>query len=310
MTLILTIVTPHFVAQASDRRFTNGLGEAKDEDANKAIMLACRDADVMVAFTGLAEFGGKLTHFHLLDFLSEVNATTLPLRRMTGLLREWLTARFRPLNLLPEGKCLSVVMAGWSRPEYEPIVKVITNCEENGALQPKAAAEFRTIHVDSVPKYYFRNDGSGYNDQSWTLYKADFQKRIVELLRRDNHWENVQDYMRDIIWEEAESEQYKSCIGKNCMSAVLYRGDRSCVVRYYSALEVSQRIWAPALITDQGNGQISIAYAAMDGLPSTAPGVTAIGSGDPLEGHFRILIPDRGVREGPGLPIVPPLEED
>ena len=59
MTLIVTAVGKSFVIQASDRRLTTPSGALHDDNANKALCVACRDAVFAMAYTGLAQIGSK-----------------------------------------------------------------------------------------------------------------------------------------------------------------------------------------------------------------------------------------------------------
>lgn len=53
MTLILTLTTPVYVVQVSDRRLTYPDGSVFDDGANKALVVECADAQFSVSYTGL-----------------------------------------------------------------------------------------------------------------------------------------------------------------------------------------------------------------------------------------------------------------
>lgn len=54
MTLVLSIATPTFVAQASDRQLTRLDETIFDDQANKVIVVHCRDGRFVLGYTGLA----------------------------------------------------------------------------------------------------------------------------------------------------------------------------------------------------------------------------------------------------------------
>ena len=57
MTLVLTVATANKVIQASDRLITYLDGTEYNSDANKAIIVTCRDAQFVISFTGAALVG-------------------------------------------------------------------------------------------------------------------------------------------------------------------------------------------------------------------------------------------------------------
>ena len=69
MTLIVAAGNKDFAVLAADRRLTSN-GKLVDDEANKATILACYDARMAIAFTGLATWGSFSTEKWLLESLS------------------------------------------------------------------------------------------------------------------------------------------------------------------------------------------------------------------------------------------------
>lgn len=74
MTLIITALADDAVVQVSDRRLTLADGSIFSEDATKAICIACSDARVSLAYTGLARIGMTPTDHWLMELLTEGRA--------------------------------------------------------------------------------------------------------------------------------------------------------------------------------------------------------------------------------------------
>jgi len=56
MTLVLSLATPDYVVQVSDRRLTDPTGKTVNENSNKSVLLTNRMA---FGYTGLARLAGQ-----------------------------------------------------------------------------------------------------------------------------------------------------------------------------------------------------------------------------------------------------------
>jgi hypothetical protein len=112
MTLIITAVADDAVAQVSDRRLTLPDGSVFSDDANKAICIACADARVSLAYTGLARIGDTPTDHWLVDLLTETKSAQKPFPDLLAMVAAAATERFSRLGHLGARRGLSLVFAG------------------------------------------------------------------------------------------------------------------------------------------------------------------------------------------------------
>lgn len=73
MTLIIAAANEQYAVLASDRRLTRPGGAVVDEETCKLTTFACKDAKVMIAYTGLATTGSGTTGNWIVDVLSEAS---------------------------------------------------------------------------------------------------------------------------------------------------------------------------------------------------------------------------------------------
>lgn len=73
MTLIIAAANDQYAVLASDRRLTRPDGTVVDEETCKITAFACKDAKVMIAYTGLATTGSGTTGDWVVDVLSEAS---------------------------------------------------------------------------------------------------------------------------------------------------------------------------------------------------------------------------------------------
>jgi hypothetical protein len=73
MTLIIAVANDQYAVLASDRRLTRPGGTVVDEETCKITAFACKDAKVMIAYTGLSTTGSGTTGDWVVDVLSEAS---------------------------------------------------------------------------------------------------------------------------------------------------------------------------------------------------------------------------------------------
>lgn len=146
MTLILSLATPDYIVQASDRRLTVGsgprIGELVDDDSNKVTLFCNR---MSFAYTGLAAIDGKRTDIWMVDILSKVirNSTTDAWKE---LIRE---ANSSFSNMQDKRiKRQAFVGIGWVRgtpiEPLQPIICTVSNALNNDLdWLPEATDQFR-----------------------------------------------------------------------------------------------------------------------------------------------------------------------
>jgi hypothetical protein len=132
MTLVITAATSRFVVQVSDRRLTYPDGCIYDDEANKAVVLQCRNAKLSMAYTGLGCVGSMRTDEWLVDVLANAGAGHKPMEEVIELLTQSATIEFARLSAPLEQKRLALVLAGWYLREKDvlnPVVWSVSNFE-------------------------------------------------------------------------------------------------------------------------------------------------------------------------------------
>jgi len=220
----------------SDRRLTTTHGPHNDE-FNKALVLVCRDAVLVSAFSGLAQAPG----FHIGKWLAE----TLPeavkpdclaphtMERLARMASKEITA----LQVSPAQKRLSMIFAGFHFGEQgpRPYVWTITNCE-NDQLEPleNVATEFKNLCMgerldnDEVPTFISAS-GSGER----LVSESDMDK-IKALLDAQRPPKAIVGKFVSMIRQIAEAPETSGTVGRQCMSVVLHAKDGSTESEYHT----------------------------------------------------------------------------
>lgn len=115
MTLILTLITPEFVIQASDRRLTDlSTGEPMTSRANKTVVVP--PAQMMFSYTGLAQLApGMPTDEWLMRKTFQLRESNDYMGALAGAATE----AFRKIALSDQKKRHAFAVAGWLAGEFE-----------------------------------------------------------------------------------------------------------------------------------------------------------------------------------------------
>ena len=237
MTLIVTAVGKSFVIQASDRRLTTPSGELRDDNANKALCVACRDAVFAMAYTGLAQIGSKRTDEWLADELTEMKAGDLSFIELWMALKSRLDPTFNNLRVDRKHRSLVLVMAG-----YRPIPKT------DGALRKfegqVAGFAGQLSNIDDDAAKPLPKPDNEFHWHSWWSPDIKELKRFPcfvhgteravsknEMIGLDRVSRRASSEAPEItagrcvylIRRTAKNEKYGGRIGKSCMSVVVSR---------------------------------------------------------------------------------------
>ncbi len=216
MTLIITLVSHPRVIQASDRRLTAD-GRPFDDNSNKAICINCRDAQVVIAYTGVARIGVTPTDRWLVDKLADLGASQLPLGELL------VTMHSLAATNLANEPGLTFAIAGYRYDASPPeaFVKWLSNkgdqhrrllCQTS-RLQIYAHGEFRAIGRRAL-RQLKRQIANGF-----FVHASD---------------EHVAACLVDVIREASRCPAYGGTIGSHCMTTSLSPNSRTVVAHYHS----------------------------------------------------------------------------
>ena len=184
MTINITVITPDYVLQASDRLMTAIAGGGYDDDANKGLLLQSDDGIFAITFSGLGRFRlGTKTHridLWLAERMLDDGLPELPIaagiKKLAGAATD-LSRRFKN-----PGARLSIVVAGWWRETASSAVMwLISNCLADDArtrLQ-RANDEFK---IQSIP--IARKGGMVWISGAWEVMSRPDRRRLKAALSR------------------------------------------------------------------------------------------------------------------------------
>lgn len=146
MTMVLALGNRDQFVQVSDRR-TSLDGQPLDDEYNKALVLHCMDACLLVGFAGLASAGTFRTNAWLRDTLLDCAPPDFQAGPMINRFVRRATDDFRGISqlasLCPEERRLTILLSGYTRAHSPPltIYGLVSNFEDLETNQRHSAAQ-------------------------------------------------------------------------------------------------------------------------------------------------------------------------
>jgi len=250
MTLNITAANPWFVAQVSDRRLT-WAGRPYDDEANKAVVLGCRDALLLVTYTGL----GYIDELRTDDWIVEVLDANKVVRRDMGfaveVLRQAATDAFSRLPAPDRGAAHTFLLAGWHcRGKRQiPYIWVVSNCEDLrngsfGCVRERFERQYRRMERDARPETVAGLVATGMQaavdrEECATVYAA---------LHGARDGEATAAAMVGIVQRAADHPEYGRYIGRDCMVAIAPREGMGDVDCYYVGSAGGRVAYTPQIV--------------------------------------------------------------
>lgn len=232
MTLNITAANPWFVVQVSDRRLTDRRltheGRTYDDEANKAVILGCRDALLVITYTGL----GYINELRTDDWIVEILDANKVARRDMGfavaVLQQAATETF---SRLAEPDCQqphTFVVAGWHRrgKRQIPYIWTVSNCEgvksgNFGCVRDRFAREYARMARDTRPEAVALLIATGATAAADRTQLA----RVHAELFGAKDPERVVAAMVLEVRRAAAHPEHGHLVGRDCMTVVLPRED-------------------------------------------------------------------------------------
>jgi hypothetical protein len=228
MTLNITLATPSFVAQASDRRMTRR-GQPSSDEANKAVVIKAVDGDITVTFAGLGVLDRMPVDDWLLERLSQDKSPTRGIEACVQSIRESATAAFLGMQHGRTMELHTFVVAGWSLYwKANAKIWVVSNCEnENLEMTEEPYDEFVVREVRPT-RHCVLITGMEPAVDPRAL------DRLVMGTREGVPIEQVLDAMVSEIRLAARHPDHGKYIGETCMTVAM-RPDGQTMAVYYPA---------------------------------------------------------------------------
>jgi hypothetical protein len=263
VTLILTVGTPNFVVQVSDRRFTcfdaNGRSWPCDEEANKEVTIRSSRFAAVVSFTGRATVGPVPLDLWLLDVLDMKVVRDGP----DACLEAIRIAADRNLGPDPNGRRYpqTFVFAGYEFGVPRPFMGLVTNCTSRSFQRRKTAATYELVR--SKPSGFLFNTAG-----ATAALPAHSRALLNQTAKRRKNYPATADAAVDLIRQASRHGKLGALIGKNC-SSVCVRPDGSLEAMYHAA-HTRPQTFGPNLIeehTDEGKGAMLFRGVESQGSP-------------------------------------------
>jgi hypothetical protein len=272
MTLIVGGANTEFVFLVSDRRFSYGGGYFEDE-RNKAIFFALKDARLLVAFTGLAEQGNFRTAAWITTALSESARPKFLLAPCIERFTEAATARFQTLPCSLEMRRLSIVMVGYLAAKDSPLwcwIRV-SNFERGGKELPQAEV-FKFESMGEV-RPCLREPHFAFAAGMKRALSRDRLNELAQMMSLRKPPAAAVDKAVDMINTASSSSLSGGTIGTQCNSVYLCRHDMAARAAYHSATATNETYLPDSVIADGRMGIIGrgIKIEAFDSTGNPRP---------------------------------------
>jgi hypothetical protein len=228
VTLILALGNPDYTIQLSDRRLTLRSGKP-GLDENKATLVTCKNARLLMGFSGLASTTGHRTAEWLLEILAEAappdDLAEAIIHRFVRLATEAFSCR--PLSRVSrEDRRLSVMFSGygyWTEPPLQ-IAALVSNFQdfESHRDAPEAWNEFRPFFlwekrppVGEAVATYVQRIGA------WPVLGPQEVAPLRTMLQERRPAEAVVGKAVEVMREAAAHPAARGTIGEDLSSAVI-----------------------------------------------------------------------------------------
>ncbi len=298
MTLIVSVLSPQWVMQASDRRITEGPGADPRDGANKAVFAAER---FVFAFTGRAEVDGAAADEWLQLTLARLFGRGMNAEDAFAEVALLLSGKISALPAADRNRALSIVGAGWSDESFaarEPLLVRISNLGDDSAGNPgEAAAEF-AVSIDTLAGPYLVDvAGVGLKPEQ----QGSLEAQVDSLLARDEAALPVARAVVEMIRQRATDSDE---VGRGVMLTNLPRApgppDGSIMLSggwpeksmrtfaYFHEQDKKDRWLAPLVVSSDGTalGDLvasgsRLAFPSFEPTPDSADMVPGMAYGDP-----------------------------
>ncbi len=222
MTLIITAVTRDGIVQVSDRRLTKD-GQSYGDFSNKAVCVSCSDGPLAISYTGLAEIGGQRTDEWLAECLASIIDDQTDTLSVLEALQKRTTSTFAHLRIPQEQQELTFVLAG-PRLRLAVFGYVSNVLDWTGKRLPGVQQSFSLgVHWPMISarcrKATVQIDGRE------EAVDETLRKRINKLKRKMFFQDSrtVAQTLVTIVRAAGRHPQFKTCIGRDCMSVIVPR---------------------------------------------------------------------------------------
>ena len=219
MTLNLTLATPQYVIQASDRRMTSVPdGRILNDEANKGLVVKADDGIFAITFAGIGLYNGKRMDMWLAEKLLDNGVPELPVHKGVEILTNLATSWFRTFPKTVD-KRHTFMIAGWEKQgnNSKAVIWRVENClsREGGALK-SAKDTFGIVRFD-IGNSRVNLQGSGLVN----AFSRDDRRRLEAMFRTKFSPIQAREMLVDIIKRASRDPKWSWGINKNVLTILL-----------------------------------------------------------------------------------------
>lgn len=265
MTLNISVACPQFVCQVSDRRFIT-IPDCKhyDDNKNKATVVVCKDARLLVSYHGIGSVGSTATDSWIADQFRGIDSRDLTASDVEELIRDRATRWFRQIErfgVSDTNRRHSFVIAGKPHQGF-PFLTLVSNYE---SVEPSSESSIAKGIFEISKKHSSRTKLQGLIGgchQEVPQDEIDLLQRLFKLKcgSRKNRGPRNEDIVNVIVRAIRRTASVTRFVGPNCMSIFIASGKGNAQARYYPE-RLPSTLYAPNYI----NGFI------MTGFKGTVP---------------------------------------
>lgn len=230
MTLIIAVANEQYAVLASDRRLTRPDGTVVDEETCKMTAFVCKDAKVMIAYTGLATTGTGSTGDWVVDVLSEASEGHQSIYDVLESIKGVANAQYTKLSSAVGCEFrLKLVIAGFVFSE--------------GTVEPKV---WRVSNFHGAPSFTLYSAGpikdAGFIELGGTTAGVSQSDRleIQRLLAQKKSPHGIEMKLVNVVRKAANSSKSLNSVGKQINSCLLASStDSPFIATYHSNISLN-----------------------------------------------------------------------
>jgi hypothetical protein len=243
MTFIISAATRNIALQVADTRLTRVAdGTIKDDLSIKTTVLHCRDAKLIISFTGLASINGKRTNKWIEEKLVQFRAWEKVFQETMDYLRDEATnALSRDKNLEKHGLEIVVIGLGFSPAgTRQPAIALITNSSEPQVsrnqfvdVDPIGRPFIRYIRGPIVDRHYIGISGATGGRK---LIINGLRRKLEKQLRQSPEGANPRQLLDRLVailrLHKQDHPQLNQVIGSHCVAVAIMTDLKVVCVSY------------------------------------------------------------------------------
>lgn len=238
MTLNVSVASPQYVCQVSDRRFIT-IPDCRhyDDDKNKATVVVCKDARLLMSYHGIGSVRGTSTDGWIADQFRGIDSRDLDVNEVAELIRERATSWFREIEMLGVPDTVrrhSFVIAGKPHKGF-PFLTMVSNYEsvQESGESPFADRVFDISTTKASPKQSKMLIGGCHY-----AVREDEKNRLLRLVTFKGgsgrkRGPRIQDIVNLIVRAIRSAASVTQLVGPNCMSVYIVSGKSDAQAQYH-----------------------------------------------------------------------------